>query len=183
MAVAKKPGVKRAPAATNKRATETAPKPTRKTAPVKKAAKKAAGRSKAVATRTAPAKRTETQGTNFRPGSDAEFIFHEALKGGTSRQEVVTRVKEHYKEQPTRNGGPKPVSTVLNQVIRRALSTGDYEIVESWKLRKIRKPVGDSTSAAPPVKSAPVKKAITRKAVGPARKPGPKLPVKRAVAA
>jgi hypothetical protein len=65
------------------------------------------------------------------------------LQGGESRVQVSRALSEDWKDSPTRAGGAKPVSTIVNHVVRRALSSG-YHLEESWRL------VPDKGTVLPP---------------------------------
>lgn len=86
---------------------------------------------------------------SFEPGTDMAVAFEEALKGGASRAEVVMRLKSKWLNHRTRNNRPKPVSTILNYVLRKALANG-YVIEQHWRLIKPE----DPAPAIAPVKAS-----------------------------
>lgn len=92
---------------------------------------------KKAAAKTTKTKRTSapTMSINFQPGTDMEVAFREVLKGGTSRTDVSQRLAEIWKDTKTRNGNSKPVSTIMNHVVRRAKANG-YVIKQTWQLVK-----------------------------------------------
>lgn len=131
----------------------------------KKVVKKVTKKTRAVKVKNnAPAKRKPSAPSNsidFTPGTDMATAFEEVLAGGESRADVSHRLADRWKDNKTRNGNDKPVSTILNHVIRRAKANG-YEIVQTWKLVKS----GESTlptvqEAAAGIQTVPAKK--TRK--------------------
>ena len=90
-----------------------------------------------------------TIGVNFRPGSDAEVVWGFIQAGGASRKEVQEKIEAHFAGVVTRGGQPKPISTVMNQVIRRAVADG-WVFDSTWKMVK--------PDAAPTAKGPHVKK-------------------------
>jgi hypothetical protein len=108
-------------------------------------------------------------GVDFVAGSDMETAFKAVLEGGESRAAVAHRLAEIWKDTPTRNNGPKPVSTIINHVVRRALASG-YKLVQSWQIVP-----GDDVPALP--KPFAVATPGTKKAMG---KKGTKKPAKGA---
>jgi hypothetical protein len=110
-----------------------------------KRAKNAPATAKAVKT----ARKTTTDGTeprpkrkykpsmsiDFQPGSDMYIAFQEVQKGGESRQAVGHRLQEMWTDHKTRNNKPKPVSTIMNHVVRRAKANG-YRVEQTWRLVK-----------------------------------------------
>jgi hypothetical protein len=153
-----KPGTKIAKKASKKVARKVAStKALRKTklsadkasAPAVKAVKKPA-RTKTTKSSAAPAKRKSSPSTSvdFAAGTDMHTAFEEVLRGGASRAEVSKRLADMWKEAKTRNGNDKPVSTILNHVIRRARMNG-YEVQQTWQLVK-----KDGTVPAPDVSGA-----------------------------
>jgi hypothetical protein len=91
-----------------------------------------------------------TMTIDFTPGTDMEVAFLEVQKGGASRAEVTKRLAEMWKNHTTRNGNSKPVSTIVNHVVRRARANG-FEIEQTWRLVKIdpaKKTNEDTTTEA-----------------------------------
>lgn len=72
---------------------------------------------------------------HFAEGTDMRTALEEIIKGGGSRGDVASRLTEMWKEHPTRTGREKPVSTIINHVVRRALANG-YVIEQQWRLVK-----------------------------------------------
>jgi hypothetical protein len=116
----------------------------------------------------ARARRSPSMSINFGEGTDMKVAFEEALRGGSSRSDVTNRLAEMWKDHKTRSGKDKPVSTVINHVVRRARENG-YEIQQTWKLVKV-----DDSSAAEQTQLPGTRK-IARKTI---RKPGAVKPVK-----
>lgn len=89
------------------------------------------------AAKTTKTKRTSapTMSINFHEGTDMAIAFAEILKGGTSRSDVSQRLAKIWENTKTRNGNSKPVSTIMNHVVRRAKANG-YRIEQSWRLVK-----------------------------------------------
>lgn len=121
---------------------EGAPTPVKKTAAAKptkamKTVKKAVKTSKATsAPQTMKRKRKNTLPTgDFNPDTDMYVAFQEALAGGDSRTDVTRRLASKWEGVTTRNDKPKPVSTIMNHVVRRALANG-YRVEQYWRLVK-----------------------------------------------
>lgn len=145
----KKTGASTAPAV--KATAPAASKKVRKATKVTKTTTKVAPRTR---------RKSDPQDVNFTPGTDMAVAFEEVLKGGGSRADVSHRLSSMWSGSKTRNGNSKPVSTILNHVIRRALSTGKYEIRQEWKLVPKTDGVVVPATTTPPVAS----KKVTRKA-------------------
>lgn len=75
----------------------------------------------------------ESRGMKFNVGSDMALAFEELQRGGQTRTEVNARIMERFGETKTRAGNPKPVTTIVNQVLRRALENG-WTVEASWRL-------------------------------------------------
>ena len=104
---------------------------------------------------------TPSMSVDFAPGTDMETAFQEVLIGGDSRAAVSHRLAAMWTDTKTRNGNDKPVSTILNHVIRRARANG-YEIQQTWKLVKV-----DGSSPTPAkVDLTDEEKTTVRKATG-----------------
>lgn len=78
-------------------------------------------------------KKSKGYGVNFREDSDLAIVWEEVQKGGSSRREVAENCRKRFEGRTTASGKPKPVSTLLNQVVSRALASG-YVIKESWQI-------------------------------------------------
>jgi hypothetical protein len=65
--------------------------------------------------------------------SDLAIAMRELLVGGETRQEVMHRVTQLLQGSQTRGGKPKPVSTIINHALNRALAHG-YKVEASWRL-------------------------------------------------
>lgn len=113
----------------------------------------------------------------FRPGSDSQVIWEEILKGGTSRKDVLMRLAAHYSGVTTRGGKPKPISTVMNYLIRRAVQTGKFEVVSSWSVRPI---AGTEEVAPKPAKVAGAVASTRRTLAGEKPKKAAPAPAKKA---
>lgn len=123
---------------------------------------------------------------NFRDGSDAAIVWKALQAGGTSRKDVQTRLEEHFADQVTRGGKPKPVSTVMNQVIRRALQTQKFRVVSAWVIAPIDDAeVKAATKKVPRAKPDPVgvAHAVSRTLKGDTPKPRKKVAAKKPSAA
>lgn len=68
--------------------------------------------------------------------SDLSMALREMITGGTSRQEVLHRVRANLEQSTTRNGRTKPASTIMNHALNRAEAHG-YRVVSTWKLERI----------------------------------------------
>lgn len=82
---------------------------------------------------TTTAKRRPPVGVDFKAGSDMATVWGVIKKGGATRREVLQNCRDALKDNLTRNGGEKPVSTIVNHVLRRAEGAG-YTVKSSWKL-------------------------------------------------
>lgn len=162
---ARKPTVKKAAQKPAKATSAPKGKKTTSTTP------KASTRPAKAVKKTASKKVTTPMPTNmdFKPGSDTAYIWEEIQKGGASRRDVMDRISQHYAKVTTRGGKPKPVSTVMNYLIRRAIASGKYEIVSSWTVAPVVEETPKKTKVAtskPAAKkpAAPTKKAAPAKA-------------------
>lgn len=81
----------------------------------------------------ASAKRLPRDELGYALGSDMHVAVQELLKGGEDRREISDRVAKAFGKQLTRNGRPKPVSTIINNALRQLTRRG-YRIEASWKL-------------------------------------------------
>lgn len=133
-------------------------------------AKTKAGRkiSKATA-KTVKTTRTRKPGTpstsiNFAEGTDMATAFEEVKKGGVSRSAVAARLTAMWKDNKTRSGNAKPVSTIINHVVRRAKENG-YAIKQTWQLVKADEIDTDTTSTVTDAQSAANKPPAARKTI------------------
>lgn len=141
---------------------------------VKKASKKVVAKKKGVkkvapgvvkkaslktTTKKATPKRTlEDMGVDFAAGSDMAIAWEIIQEGGESRQDVAKKLEAKFGDRTTRNGKPKPISTIMHQVIKRALASG-YVMEQQWRMVPGPSTTAPSTSdEATPAKSAPAKK-------------------------
>lgn len=69
----------------------------------------------------------------YRMGSDVQVVVEELLKGGADKHDVAQRILNRFGEQTTRSGKPKPVSTIMNQVLEQMLARG-FVIKSTWTL-------------------------------------------------
>lgn len=107
-----------------------------KSAVVKKAGKKTVKPSKVLSTpkKKAAAKKAAVVGPlKFAPESDLAIAYEEMLTGGEDRLAVHHRIAERFKDSTTAGGNPKPVSTIMNQVARRAAESG-HTVKSEWRL-------------------------------------------------
>lgn len=116
-------------------------------------------------------KRPPTMSINFTKGTDMQVAWEEALKGGASRSEVSARLAERWADTLTRTGNAKPVSTILNHVVRRARANG-YVIEQTWRLVK-----PDEVDA--PTESAQLNGGTKKKVAKKVTKPGIKKTTKK----
>lgn len=111
------------------------------TKPKSKAVKKPTttkGKSTTVPTKKTAKKRKATTsrakaGVDFPVGSDMAVVFEEVCQGGSSRRDVLERIRQRFDGKTTASGNPKPASTILNQVVTRAKNAG-FEIEETWRV-------------------------------------------------
>lgn len=81
---------------------------------------------------------TETQNSEgrneygLRPDSDVAIVLEEMVKGGADKHEVATRLTKRFENSTTKSGKPKPVSTVMNQVIHAFKERG-FTVESTWK--------------------------------------------------
>lgn len=123
--------------------------------------------------------RKPTVGVDFKAGSDSAVVFEAMKAGADSRLTITKSLQEHFSGQKTRGGRDKPVTTVMNAVLERALKAG-YEIESSWRLRKKRNTDEPSTVERKGA-SKPSTKKMVKKVVKPStvRKTAVKKSVKR----
>lgn len=110
---------------------------TAKAVPAKKRAVKAPSAAKKTATKprgttTTTTKRQPT-GVDFKAGSDMALVWSVIKKGGPTRRDVLQSCREALSATKTRKGGEKPVSTIVNHVLRRAEGSG-WTVKSSWKI-------------------------------------------------
>lgn len=70
---------------------------------------------------------------NFANGSDMALAFEELQRGGATRTEVNRRIMERFADARTKRGNPKPVTTIVNQVLKRAAENG-WTVQAMWHL-------------------------------------------------
>lgn len=142
-------------------------KPSAKTKKVKKStgpvSKPSAGKKKVAKkttkkVTTGTVERKRPAGVDFPAGTDMAVVWEQVKKGGESRHEVLENCRQAFNGQTTTSGNPKPVSTILNQVLSRAKEAG-YVIKQSWKVIP-----GDGVKAAPSKKDDSTKKAVKKAA-------------------
>lgn len=106
-----------------------------------------------------------TMSIDFHEGTDMKTAFEEVLKGGASRAEVSARLAAMWADNKTRNGNVKPVSTILNHVVRRAKANG-YQIVQTWQVvpPNEESPVTADLTGAPVSTKKPAVKAVKKAA-------------------
>lgn len=92
--------------------------------------------------------RRVAHGVNFLPGSDFATVFSAMLDGSDSRVAITRSLQDYFSGTQTRGGKPKPVTTIMNSVLTRALDSG-YTIDSHWKL-------------IPPADEAPAKKGVRK---------------------
>jgi hypothetical protein len=118
---------------------------------------------------------------NFAEGTDMRTALEEVMKGGSSRGEVAQRLAEMWKDTPTRTGKEKPVSTIINHVVRRAKMNG-YDIEQTWKLVKVDEDAPDPTPRnSKKVTKSVSKKVASKKALRSGRKSGSVVSSKKAI--
>lgn len=114
--------------------------------------------------------------------SDLSLAMREMIKGGKTRQEVMHRVRDQLNGKATRNGKPKPVSTIMNHALNRAEAHG-YQVVQSWILVPIPghvEPEKAPTKRAVKAAASQTKKVAVRKVAVKKTVAGP-VPVKKKV--
>lgn len=110
--------------------------------------------------------RRPTTGVDFQEGSDAKTVFEFMLAGGDTRAAITAALQDHYKDQTTRGGQPKPVTTIMNAVLTRALNAG-YTIESHWRL--VKDPNAKKSTVDKPAKKATKK--VAAKATVARKKP------------
>jgi hypothetical protein len=156
-----------------------------KTKPVEKKGVKPST-SKAPAT---PAKKTAVERNEYgiTVGSDQDIILREMIAGGADKHEIIERCNVLFAGRTTSGGKPKPVSTVVNQLIHAMRAKG-FKVESTWRIippaEGVQKPSAPARSMTKKDTAAPTKGLVrlpATKKTGPrttAGKPsGRKLPV------
>jgi hypothetical protein len=173
---------KKAPAAKKTAPAKTATKAAAKKAPAKKSApaKKVAPAKKAAAATTEKKERKpnarhgmppnwmELDKHGFLKGGDSSFIFAEMLKGGETRADVVTRIRETLPNMTTANGREKNIPSLMATLLQKAKRDG-YAVKATWKLVPPTAASGSKKIAAAS-KSKVTKTASTSPAKRPAKR-------------
>jgi hypothetical protein len=71
--------------------------------------------------------------TGFGVGTDSDVMIKEAMKGGSTRPEVIARIRAKLPKE-TASGSTKPVANVFASVLKKKLDQG-YYIESNWVLR------------------------------------------------
>jgi hypothetical protein len=122
--------------AAKKTSPKSAPKKTtaKKSAPLKSVkgkttAKKTTTKGRAVKNVPAPEKqepsyrRIPSETTGFSVGTDQDIIAEALLAGGESREQIIADLYEQL-DTETRNGTPKPISSLVSSVLRKLVERG-----------------------------------------------------------
>lgn len=138
----------------------TASSPSKKTSSARTPAKA----SKATATKKESIER-ERDEHGITAGTDQSIILAEMVQGGESKHAIIERCNTLFDGKVTTGGKPKPISTIVNQLVHLMAARG-YTIESTWKLV----PPAPGTVIAPIARKA--RKASVKKAIAPTEKPG-----------
>lgn len=123
------------PTARKTASTRSTAKPAAKRAPAKKAAKTRAAAKATPEAGTKRSPRVYDKGVHgFVKGTDQAKIADLLIKGGAGRADIVEKAKEVI-DGTNRNGNPKPVGTMVSNVIRKLQDNG-YVVKETIKATK-----------------------------------------------
>jgi hypothetical protein len=125
------------------------------------------------ATRGATAERDEW---GITAGTDQSIILEEMIKGGADKHAIIERCNERFAGQTTSGGKPKPVSTVVNQLIH-AMTARGFTVESTWRF--VPPADGKLKPAAPRKRAATPAPEKSKPGLSKSR---PKLPVKKTAA-
>lgn len=118
-------------------------------------------------------------------GSDQSVILAEMVKGGADKHDVIERCVKMFEGQKTSGGKPKPVSTVVNQLLVAFKERG-FTVESTWRFvppaelkpaAPRQRATKTAAASAPPARKALPKKKATSGA--PAKRTARKLPARR----